>query len=83
MPKMGKTVRCTASRSIRIPDDRLSDEDFDPILARDYPDKLGFGEQPYVIYKHEDIDRHHIHIVTVNVSEEGKRLNQDFSLPAR
>jgi hypothetical protein len=24
------------------------------------------------------IDRHHIHIVTVNVNEEGKRLNQDF-----
>lgn len=30
------------------------------------------------MYKHEDIDRHHIHIVTVNVNEEGKRLNQDF-----
>lgn len=25
-----------------------------------------------------DIDRHHIHIVTVNVNEQGKRLNQDF-----
>ena len=24
------------------------------------------------------IDRHHIHIVTVNVNEQGKRLNQDF-----
>ncbi len=40
--------------------------------------KLRFGNQPWVMYKHEDIDRHHIHIVTVNVNEEGKRLNQDF-----
>ncbi len=30
------------------------------------------------MYKHEDIDRHHIHIVTVNVNEQGKRLNQAF-----
>ena len=48
------------------------------MIVRQPLEKLGFGEQPYVIYKHEDIDRHHIHIVTVNVNEEGKRLNQDF-----
>ena len=59
------------------PEDRLTDQDFE-ILAREYLDKLGFGEQPWVMYKHEDIDRHHIHIVTVNVNEQGKRLNQAF-----
>lgn len=78
MPKMGKTKKPVLHISLNPhPDDRLSDQDFE-ILAREYLDKLGFGEQPYVIYKHEDIDRHHIHIVTVNVNEEGKRLNQDF-----
>lgn len=78
MPKMGKTKKPILHISLNPhPDDRLSDQDFE-ILAREYLDKLGFGEQPYVIYKHEDIDRHHIHIVTVNVNEEGKRLNQDF-----
>ena len=78
MPKMGKTKKPVLHISLNPhPDDRLSDQDSE-ILAREYLDKLGFGEQPYVIYKHEDIDRHHIHIVTVNVNEEGKRLNQDF-----
>ena len=78
MPKMGKTKKPVLHISLNPhPDDRLSDQDFE-ILAREYLDKLGFGEQPYIIYKHEDIDRHHIHIVTVNVNEEGKRLNQDF-----
>ena len=78
MPKMGKTKKPMLHISLNPhPDDKLSDQDFE-ILAREYLDKLGFGEQPYVIYKHEDIDRHHIHIVTVNVNEEGKRLKQDF-----
>ena len=78
MPKMGKTKKPVLHISLNPhPDDKLSDQDFE-ILAREYLDKLGFGEQPYVIYKHEDIDRHHIHIVTVNVNEDGKRLNQDF-----
>ena len=78
MPKMGKTKKPVLHISLNPhPEDKLSDQDFE-ILAREYLDRLGFGEQPYVIYKHMDIDRHHIHIVTVNVNEEGKRLNQDF-----
>lgn len=59
------------------PDDRLTDTDLTDI-AREYLEKLGYGNQPYMVYKHEDIDRHHLHIVTVNVDETGKRLNQDF-----
>ena len=59
------------------PEDRLTDTDLQNI-AREYLEKLGFGEQPYMIYKHEDIDRHHVHIVTVNVDENGRRLNCDF-----
>lgn len=59
------------------PDDRLTDTDLTDI-AREYLDRLGYGNQPYMVYKHEDIDRHHVHIVTVNVDEMGRRLNQDF-----
>ncbi|WP_300877764.1 conjugal transfer protein MobB, partial [uncultured Duncaniella sp.] len=78
MPKMGRTKKPVLHISLNPhPEDRLTDQDFE-ILAREYLDKLGFGEQPWVMYKHEDIDRHHIHIVTVNVNEQGKRLNQDF-----
>lgn len=71
MPKMGKTKKPVLHISLNPhPDDKLSDQDFE-ILAREYLDKLGFGEQPYVIYKHEDIDRHHIHIVALRVKPDG------------
>lgn len=59
------------------PDDRLTDMEMENI-ARDYLDRLGYGNQPYMIFKHEDIDRHHLHVVTLNVDERGRRLNQDF-----
>lgn len=78
MPMMGRTKKPVLHISLNPhPDDKLTDQDFE-ILAREYLEKLGFGEQPFIIYKHMDIDRHHIHIVTVNVNEQGKRLNQDF-----
>lgn len=34
------------------PEDRLTDTDLQNI-AREYLEKLGFGEQPYMVYKHE------------------------------
>ena len=78
MPKTGKTKKPVLHISLNPhPDDRLTEQQYE-IIAREYLEKLGFGEQPYIIYKHMDIDRHHIHIVTVNVNEQGKRLNQDF-----
>ncbi len=78
MPNMGRTKKPVLHISLNPhPDDKLTEQQYE-ILAREYLDKLGFGEQPFIIYKHMDIDRHHIHIVTVNVNEQGKRLNQDF-----
>lgn len=78
MPKMGRTKKPVLHISLNPhPDDKLTEQQYE-ILAREYLDKLGFGKQPYIIYKHMDIDQHHIHIVTVNVNEQGKRLNQDF-----
>ena len=40
--------------------------------------KLGYGGQPYLVYKHTDIDRHHIHIVGLRVDENGRPLNDKF-----
>lgn len=78
MPKTGRTKKPVLHISLNPhPDDVLSDTDLTNI-AREYLDKIGFGEQPYVIYKHTDIERHHIHIVTVNVDEQGKRLDMSF-----
>lgn len=55
------------------PDDKVSDEMYSEI-AQTYMQKIGLGDQPYLVYKHEDLDRQHIHIVTVNVDENGKKI---------
>ena len=55
------------------PDDKVSDEMYSEI-AQTYMQKMGLGDQPYVVYKHEDLDRQHIHIVTVNLDENGKKI---------
>ena len=59
------------------PDDRLTDMEMEQ-LAREYMEELGYGDQPYMVVKHEDTDRHHLHVVSVNVDETGRRLNKDF-----
>lgn len=48
-------------------------------IAQDYLDKMGYGKQPYLLYKHEDIDRVHYHIVTVCVDENGDKIDDSFS----
>lgn len=55
------------------PDDKVSDEMYIDI-AQTYMQKMGLGNQPYIVYKHEDLDRKHIHIVTVNIDESGKKI---------
>ena len=60
------------------PDDKLSDEQFSAI-ALEYIEKMGYGNQPFVVYKHEDIDRHHLHIVTLTVDERGKKINDGYN----
>lgn len=44
-------------------------------LAREYMEKMGFGDMPYIIVKHEDIDRHHIHIVALRVRPDGSVIS--------
>ena len=78
MPRQTKVEKPVVHISLNPhPEDVLTDIELQNI-ARDYLEKLGFGSQPYLVFKHEDIDRHHLHIVTINVDENGKRLNRDF-----
>lgn len=53
------------------PDDKLTDEQLSEI-GREYMERLGYGAQPYMIFKHEDIDRQHIHIVGSRVQPNGR-----------
>ncbi len=41
-------------------------------------EKMGYGNQPFIAFIHEDIDRHHLHIVSVRVDEKGKKLDHNF-----
>jgi hypothetical protein len=59
------------------PKDKLDDEQLSEI-AQVYMQKLGYGNQPFIVYKHEDIDRHHLHIVSVKVDETGKMIRDNF-----
>lgn len=59
------------------PDDILSDIQLTAI-GEEYMRELGYGNQPYIIFKHEDIDRHHLHIVSLRVDTEGKKINDKF-----
>jgi len=59
------------------PKDKLSEEQLSEI-AQIYMDKMGYGDQPFIVYKHEDIDRHHIHIVSLRVDESGKKIDHNF-----
>ncbi|MCD7909490.1 MAG: relaxase/mobilization nuclease domain-containing protein [Clostridium sp.] len=57
-------------------EDKLSDEEYVK-LAEDYLKKMHFGDQPYIIYKHQDIDRIHLHVVTTRLDEQGKKKMSD------
>nr|WP_199000203.1 conjugal transfer protein MobB [Flavobacterium sp. ASV13] len=59
------------------PKDKVSDDRFME-MADAYMQEMGYGEQPYVVFKHTDIDRSHIHIVSVCVDEQGKKISDSY-----
>ena len=44
-------------------------------IASVYMDKIGFGEQPFLVYNHEDAGHPHIHIVSTTIKDDGGRIN--------
>ncbi len=47
-------------------------------MADRYMDGMGYGRQPYVVYQHHDTDHNHLHIVSVRVDENGKKVPDKF-----
>jgi len=56
------------------PSEKHSNEKLSTI-ANQYMQKIGFGEQPFLVYKHEDAGHPHIHIVSTTIKEDGSRIN--------
>lgn len=59
------------------PEDRLTNDELRQI-AREYMERMGYGAQPCFVFLHEDIERRHIHIVSLRVGLDGRKLAHDF-----
>lgn len=56
------------------PDDRLDDFQLLEIAHR-YMEEMGYGDQPYVVFRHRDIDREHLHIVSSRIKPDGRPVD--------
>ncbi len=75
MPQSTKAEKTMMHISLNPhPDDKLSESQYIQ-LAHEYMEKMGFGDMPYLVVKHEDIDRHHIHIVALRVRPDGSAID--------
>lgn len=78
IPKKCRTKKTVFHCSLNPhPDEKLSDETLAQI-AKEYMEALGYGKQHYIVFKHSDIAREHIHIVSLRVNGEGKKINDKF-----
>ena len=78
IPKNCRTKKTVFHCSLNPhPDEKLSDERLTQI-AKEYMEALGYGKHPYIVFKHNDIAREHIHIVSLRIDGEGKKINDKF-----
>ena len=78
IPKKCRTKKTVFHCSLNPhPDEKLSDEQLTQI-AKEYMEALGYGNQPYIVFKHNDIAREHIHIVSLRVDSRGQKINDKF-----
>ncbi len=62
------------------PRNKVSDEQFAE-MAQLYMKEMGYANQPYIVFKHNDIERTHIHIVTSCVDLQGKKISDAYDHP--
>ena len=78
IPKKCRTKKTVFHCSLNPhPDEKLSNEQLVQI-AKEYMKALGYGKQPYIVFKHNDIAREHIHIVSLRVDCRGRKINDKF-----
>ncbi len=74
--------------SLNFAKDEDIEEDKLQAIAVEYMEAIGFGEQPFLVYKHDDASHPHIHIVSTIVRSDGSRIDihnigRNKSEPAR
>ncbi|OAQ41982.1 relaxase [Pedobacter psychrophilus] len=74
--------------SLNFAKDECLDDDKLKSIAEEYMEAIGFGEQPFLVYKHNDAAHPHIHIVSTIVKADGSRIDihnigKNKSEPAR
>ena len=78
IPKKCRTKKMVFHCSLNPhPDEKLSDETLTKI-AKEYMEALGYGKQPYIVSRHNDIAREHIHIVSLRVDSRGRKIDDRF-----
>ena len=62
-------------QKIREEQGEEAENEFYRKIAGRYMEGMGYGEQPYIVYKHEDIERTHIHIISIRVDKNRRKIN--------
>ena len=57
--------------------DDCSEEDVLAFIA-EMMDALGYRAQPYLVYRHFDIERVHYHVVSVRIGKDGRKINNYY-----
>ncbi|MFN0257285.1 relaxase/mobilization nuclease domain-containing protein [Pedobacter ureilyticus] len=55
--------------SEKLGDDKLQQ------ISMEYMERIGFGEQPFLVYRHFDAAHTHMHIVSTNITSQGQRID--------
>ncbi|WP_259069484.1 relaxase/mobilization nuclease domain-containing protein [Mucilaginibacter sp. X4EP1] len=54
--------------------DKLTGQQYQQIASA-FMERIGFGNQPYLVYRHHDAAHPHLHVVTTNIRPDGQRMD--------
>ncbi|MEY8781554.1 relaxase/mobilization nuclease domain-containing protein [Allomuricauda sp. XS_ASV26] len=61
--------------SLNLPHDEHVDDSTFFEISKEYMEKMGYGEQPFMVVRHNDTKHEHVHILTTNVNDKGQVLS--------
>lgn len=61
--------------SLNLPHNEHVDDSTFFEISKEYMEKMGYGEQPFMVVRHKDTKHEHVHILTTNVNDKGQVLS--------